>query len=120
MKRVSILAVASALLAVTVVGPSVAEEQELPDHPHMLVLDIELGAVDGAFGVLGWRKCVDLAAGRAVPLHAHHAHLHVGPVNDVLFEHAGHAVVGGAPLSDWEGCAGLEAALPIVFGGDAD
>jgi hypothetical protein len=116
MRRALILVVAMAMLTVAAVGTGVAQEHELPDHPHMLLLDLEIGEVDGAFALLGWRKCVDLSAGRSVPLHAHHDHLHFGPVNDVLFDNAGHAVIGGAPLSPWEGCAGLEAALPIVFG----
>ena len=116
MRRVVVLTVLLALLAITVAGVGVAEEPQLPDHPHMLVLHIEVGEVDGIPAVLGWRRCIDLAAGHPVPLHAHHDHLHFGPVGEVLFDNAGHAVVGGAPLSPWAGCAGLEAALPIVFG----
>jgi hypothetical protein len=116
MRRALILVAAMTMLATFAVGAGVAQEHETPDHPHMLVLGIEIGQVDGSFAVLGWRKCVDLAAGHAVPLHAHHDQLHFGPVNDVLFDNGGHAVIGGAPLSPWAGCAGLEAALPIVFG----
>jgi hypothetical protein len=116
MRRALIVVAAMALLAVSAVGAGTAQEHGIPDHPHMLVLGIEIGEVEGSFAVLGWRKCVDLAAGQPVPLHAHHDQLHFGPVNDVLFDDAGHAVLGGAPFGPWEGCAGLEAALPIVFG----
>jgi hypothetical protein len=117
MRRALILVAAMTLLALSAVGAGSAQEHELPDHPHMLLLGFEIGEVDGALALVGWRKCVDLAAGHSVPLHAHHDQLHFGPVGDVLADNAGHAVVGGAPLSSWEGCAGLEAALPIVFGG---
>lgn len=53
---------------------------------------------------------------RALILAVAMALLTVTAVGDVLFDNAGHAVIGGAPLGPWEGCAGLEAALPIVFG----
>jgi hypothetical protein len=76
----------------------------------MLVLGVQF---EGGEPV-GFRKCVDLAAGRKLPLNAHHAHLHTGRAGEALFEKAGHVVVPGAPLTPWSNCQELVA---DVFGG---
>jgi hypothetical protein len=115
MRRLLIMTLAVAMLAVSVVGVGVAQEHEVPDHAHILVLGLEFGEVDGSFALVGWRRCVDLAAGRSVPLHAHHDRLHVGPVNDVLIDNAGHAVVGTYPLAPWTSCADFDDFLPIII-----
>lgn len=44
-----------------------------------------------------YRKCVDLAAGRILPLHAHHAHLHFGRAGEAQLR-AGHLTVPLAPF----------------------
>ncbi len=116
MKRTVILVLSVALLATVAVGASVAGEHELPDHPHMMVHQPEFEVVDGNLFVVGWRRCVDLAAGRSVPLHSHHAHLHVGTAGGALTHNAGIDVVPGAPLTPWLNCAELAAALPIFLG----
>jgi hypothetical protein len=115
MKRTVILVVAMATLAVSAAGVGVASERELPPHAHMLLLGYELGEVDGVPALVGWRACVDLAAGRAVPLHAHHDQMHVGRVGDVLADKAGNAVVGTYPLAPWTDCASFEGFLPLTF-----
>ncbi len=77
----------------------------------MLLLGIEIE--DGA--LVGFRKCVDVANNRAVPLNAHHDGIHTGTAGAAL-QGAGHAVVPGAPLTPWADCAEFEAALPIPLG----
>jgi hypothetical protein len=115
-RRLATIGVAAVFSAGAAVGVGVAQSGGgLPDHPHMLLQRLELGEVDGTFAILGWRRCIDLAAGEPVPLVAHHRHLHVGDPGEQLFIHAGHGVAPGAPLSPWEGCAGMEAALPILL-----
>lgn len=104
-----ILVLMSAILVLATVGMGVS--QELPEHPHLLVLGLEFDAVGEP---VGFRKCVDLAAGRSLPLNSQHAHVHFGTAGVALFE-AGHAVVPAAPFPGvpWSNCAELEA---IVFG----
>ena len=72
-----------------------ASAQEFEPHPHMLVLGIEL---DASGEPVGFRKCVDLAAGEALPLNAQHQHVHFGTAGVMLFEKAGNVAVPGAPF----------------------
>jgi hypothetical protein len=121
MRRI-VTTLAAALLALSMmVGPGVADEHQEgppPEHGHLFVQRpvIEFLA-DGPQGpgvyATGFRKCVDLPV---VPLTAHHSSLHTGSAGEALVEHAGHAVVPAAPLTPWESCADLEAALPIFLG----
>jgi hypothetical protein len=108
MKRL-VVVVASAALLVGVLGASAGADQHIPRHQHMLVLGVEF---DGEEPV-GFRKCIDLAAGNRLPLTAHHSALHVGRGGVALFENAGHVVVPGAPLSPFAGCAEL---IDFFFG----
>jgi len=94
-----------------------ALSQEFPEHPHMLVLGLEL---DEQGGPVGFRKCIDLAANQALPLRAQHQHVHFGTAGEALFERAGHVVVPGAPFPDpedpvpWSNCEEL---IAFFFGG---
>jgi hypothetical protein len=104
----------AALLAAVSAAPVAA--QEPPEHPHMLLVHFEFDPEMGDFGALvGFHRCIDLAAGKALPLHAHHTTVHTGVAGGALFS-AGHVVIPGAPLTPWADCAALTAALPIVFG----
>jgi hypothetical protein len=107
MKRIAILGMAAAMLAGMLATP--ASTQELPPHPHILLLGLEFENDEP----VGFRKCVDLAAGRALPLNAHHEHLHFGTAGEALFTRAGHAVVPGAPLTPWRNCAEF---IEFIFG----
>ena len=114
MRRVLVLTCVLGLLTAAMVGVGLAHnEGDPPEHPHMLVQRPEFGFVEGTFGLLGWRKCVDLAAGQPVPLHAHHAHIHTGTAGDALGENADHVAVPGAPLTPWANCAEVEAARAL-------
>lgn len=84
-----------------------------PPHPHMLLQQVEIDPDMFDHGALtGFRRCVDLAANRPVPNHAHHNHIHTGRAGMAL-ANAGHAVVPGAPLTPWADCAALADDLPI-------
>ena len=74
-----------------------------PPHGHVLLLGLQL---DSEGDVVGLRKCVDLANGRALRNNAHHDNLHMGRAGDAL-KRAGHFVVPNAPLTDWNNCAEL-------------
>jgi hypothetical protein len=120
-RRLTLIAVVAVLASMAAL-PSVAEDHdfEFPEHGHMLVQRPEIGIVtvdDVDFeAVLGFRKCVDMAGGRALHLGAHHDRVHFGTAGQMLDQKAGHAVVPTAPLTPWDDCAALEAALPILFG----
>lgn len=102
-----IAAVSLALAFFVLFGIGVAHDHApSPEHPHMLVLGIEL---DGETPV-SYRKCVDLAAGQALPLKAHHDHLHTGRAG-LAQSRAGNVVVPGAPLTPWADCDALIAAF---------
>jgi hypothetical protein len=83
----------------------------------MLVLGLEL---DESGEPVGIRKCVDLAAGEALLLTAHHQHVHFGTAGEALFTHAGNVVVPGAPFPEpfeepvpWSNCEEL---IDFFFG----
>jgi hypothetical protein len=95
-------------------------DEHIPEHGHMLVQRPEIGIVtiEGVdyVAAVGARRCVDLAANRALHLGAHHDRVHFGTAGQMLDQKAGHAVVPTAPFSPWKDCAALRAALPIIFG----
>jgi hypothetical protein len=111
---------ALALGAAMVVGSQAvsAVGQEFPPHPHVLLHGAEVVPVPDPppftppYRIVGFDRCVELAAGQAIPLIAHHENLHFG--------RAGQAVRRGglfvAPLDPLfpgiTSCADLEAALP--------
>ncbi len=113
MRRILVLSAVIAVLGIVLAH----EHGQTPDHPHMLVQAPEIGVIFIAeqpfVAVVGWRKCVDLAAGRNVPLNAHHDGIHTGRAGQALFENADIWVVPGAPLTPWANCAALRSALPI-------
>jgi hypothetical protein len=114
MRQFVVMMVLIAMLVAT--GLTSVLAHGVPDHPHMLVQRPVVDVIDGTLYLVGFRKCVDLASGREVPLNAHHDHIHTGRAGQALFEHAGHAVVPAAPLTPWANCAALQAALPIPVG----
>jgi hypothetical protein len=84
------------LLVAGLAGPAQAEGHygPPPPHGHMLVLGVEYRGGEP----VGFRKCVDLAAGRPLRLNAHHAHSHTGAAGQAL-RNAGHLVIPTAPLT---------------------
>lgn len=104
--------------ALSLAGPAVADSPP-PRHGHILLL----GANEAE---LTYRKCVDLAGGRHVPLHAHHANLHRGRAG-MAMDRAGHAVIPTEHIlpPDLQGlgilpanCAGVDAWLEGLRNGE--
>lgn len=113
MRRLGVILATIAL--VTAAAPVAAQDFE--EHPHMLLLGLEF---DETGEPIGFRKCVDLAGNRRVPLHAHHEHLHFGDSGVSFGGKAGHAVVPAAPFPapfddpvPWSNCAEF---IAIVLG----
>lgn len=111
---------AAAIMVLGMMSLSAVADEHIPEHGHMLVQRPEIGIVtiDGVdfVAAIGFRKCVDLAAGQALHLGAHHERVHFGTAGAMLEAKADHVVVPTAPFSPYADCAALEAALPILFG----
>jgi hypothetical protein len=83
---------------------------------------LTLGMMSGAaFAQEDWgtetitfRRCVDLAGGKALPKPNHHTKVHTGRPGQVLYENAGHAVVPTSPLTPFANCEELGDS-PIVI-----
>jgi hypothetical protein len=109
MKRTIMAGVSAAVLAgsTLIAAPALAEgaPPAVPPHGHMLVLGVQYNQMGAP---IGFRKCVDVAAGRFLPLNAHHDHLHTGAAGTALRERAGHLAVPTV-LSGFANCAELEA-----------
>jgi hypothetical protein len=105
MKTTLALAGATGLGLVLAAGLAMtpATSQGPPPHNHMLIQGFNEDPETGEFTI---RRCVDLANARAVPLHAHHANLHVGKAGEGQ-ERAGNLVVPGTPLTPWANCQEL-------------
>ena len=111
--RRKLVVVASLAAAVTVVlgslvasaNPVDEHDPELPKHPHVLVLGVVVDAEDNPVSI---KKCVDLAANRALPLNAHHVHVHFGQAGEALAA-KGNFVVPTAPFPGvpWSDCDSL-------------
>ena len=94
-------------LALAAAGAAQADETPAPpEHGHMLVLGLEFGE-DG----VSYRRCVDIAAGKALAVHVHHDGLHAGTAGDAL-RRAGNFPVPTAPLTPWRNCADLAKDFP--------
>ena len=78
-----------------------------PLHGHIKLIGLQFDQQGEPFG---FRKCIHLPSGNALPLKAHHAHLHTGRAGEAQWN-AGHAVVPLAPLSPWSSCADFCRAL---------
>lgn len=123
MRRTTAVAVASglALAGAGVAGSAAVADEHvggLPEHSHVLVLGAELDLSGEHPVLLDARKCVDLAAGQALPLKAQHQHVHFGNAGEALMVHAGNLVAPTAPFPGvpWTDCESLLA----FFGVDID
>jgi hypothetical protein len=118
-RRITAL-LAAIIMALAMMTLSAGADDHFPEHGHMLVQRPEIGVVTiedvDYIAAVGFRRCVDLAAGQALHNGAHHDRVHFGTAGEMLDTKAGHAVVPTAPLSPYDDCAALEAALPIIFG----
>ena len=94
-------------LGVWIAASAATASDHLPEHPHVLVLGLEFD--EETETPLSFRKCIDLAANRPLPLNAQHAHMHFGTAGEALFVHAGHGVAPTAPFPGvpWANCEEL-------------
>lgn len=127
MKRLGLLFALMVVLVLVAVAIPAAAQEEFDRHPHMLLQRPEIDLIEGAPHLVGFRKCVDLAGNRPVPLHAHHEHLHFGDAGVSLGGEAGHAVVPASPFPSpffdsvpWSNCADFEAFLPLPLPPDEE
>lgn len=102
-----LLVLATAAVMVGALAAAAPAQQELPRHPHMFVLGVQF---DETGEPVAYRRCIDLAANKALPLNAHHANLHTGRAGEAVFQ-GGNVVVPGAPLTEWRNCEELIAAF---------
>lgn len=100
-RRAALVAVATGFVAVsTATATSASEESEVwPEHGHLLVIGVE-ETEDG----MTYRHCVEVADGRALPLHSHHDHFHRGAAGDAL-RRAGNFPVPMDPITPFVSCA---------------
>ena len=109
-RRLTLAAVtATAALVVAAAPMAAADSHEepgaIPPHPHLLLIGANLSEE----GVT-YRKCIDIAANQALPLNAHHEHVHFGRAGEALMG-AGHLFVPAAPAFNlpWTDCASFGA-----------
>jgi hypothetical protein len=95
-----------------------ASAQGWPDHGHLLLIGAVVEPVANPpqgsppYRIHGFDRCVELANGRHVPLHAHHDRVHFGRAGQALIG-AGHQVVPTHPIfPNIHTCDDLRAALP--------
>jgi hypothetical protein len=111
LQRKTLIAIAAlGLMTFGFTGPAQAtgdgHDGEIPEHGHVLVLGLEFEGED----LVGFRKCIDLAAGKALGNNAHHRTVHEGTAGFAQFFKAGNGVAPTAPLwPEVSGCADFEA-----------
>lgn len=112
MKRTLVAAAVTTLALSGAVSVGSAVSQELPEHGHLFLTGLEF---DAEGEPIGYKKCRVLANGQALPLNAHHEHLHFGTAGEAQFNNAGNAAVPLAPFPDvpWTNCEEFAA---FVFG----
>jgi hypothetical protein len=120
MRRTTAVVLSALTLLLGMVGMAGAQQVGpdwpggLPPHGHMRLLHAEWTGpgVGPTTNVLSYGRCVDLADGKVVTIHAHHENLHVGRAGVAQRTGGGHLVVPTAPLTPFANCAELAKALP--------
>lgn len=115
MRRVLPLLSAGLIIGATAFA-STAQGKEwggIPPHGHVMLLRAEIGE-----GSLFFDRCVEFAAGAALPNTAHHLSVHTGAAGGSPFAqgalwNAGHIVAPLAPLTPWTGCESFESGMPL-------
>lgn len=120
MKRLMGMLVSFGLLvALTAIPAAGTPDHDSPfaEHGHVLVLGVvldETGQVP-----ISVRKCVDLANNQALPIHAHHVHMHFGQAGNALSQNNSFVVPVApfpAPFDEpvsWTDCESLLAAFGL-------
>jgi hypothetical protein len=108
-------AVAAVAALALIGGPAVGSTgaSELPEHGHVMLLGAVWTGSGPGTEISSYERCVDLANGRALKNHAHHATIHTG-TSAAAVKKSGHLVLPTAPLApEWlTGCA----AIATIFG----
>ncbi len=108
---VGVGAVATLLLAAGTAAGDEHDHEEIPLHPHALVIGAGGDEQSGFTAV----NCIDLAAGRSLPLNAHHDHIHTGAAGAALFYHTDNFAIPLAPLSPFADCDELLEAFDVTI-----
>jgi hypothetical protein len=117
-RRLVVLTAALALAIGLLAAPASADTRPPPfnqPHGHVLLIGADVDWVGGAppYRINSYKRCVELAGGRSVPLHAHHDRVHFGRAGQALAA-AGHLVVPLNIIPGIDSCADLSAAgLPF-------
>jgi hypothetical protein len=114
------LVIIVALLGVVALAIPVTAQESFDRHPHLLLQRPEIGLIEGVPHLVGYRRCVDLAGNRTVPLHAHHEHLHFGDSGVSFGGESGQVVIPAAPFPapfadpvPWTNCEDFAEVLPL-------
>lgn len=103
--------VATLLLAAGTAAGDEHDHEEIPLHPHALVIGVGGDEDTGLTAV----SCVELAANQSLRLNAHHAHIHTGAAGEALNEHTGNFAIPLAPLTPWANCDELFEAFDVTI-----
>jgi hypothetical protein len=119
MRRVLALLTAVLIMGATAAAVSAQGKDwgDMPPHGHVMLLGAE---IDEEQGKLYFRRCVEFAAGAALPNRAHHDSVHTGAAGGSPFAqgalwNAGNIVVPLAPFGppSWTGCESFESGMPL-------
>jgi hypothetical protein len=120
-RRLVVLTAALALAIGLLAAPASADTRPPPfnqPHGHVLLIGADVTWIQPPPGappyvINSYERCVELAGGRPVPLHAHHDRVHFGRAGQALAA-AGHLVVPLNIIPGIDSCADLSAAgLPF-------
>lgn len=115
MKRVITLLAAVALAIGVLASTALAGGKEwgdIPPHGHVMLIGANIED-----GMVHFDRCVEFANGRKLRVPAHHHSVHTGAAGGSPFApgalfNAGNWVVPLAPLTPFEGCAGIPNPFP--------
>ena len=116
MKKALAVAGAAALVLGPLAGTATSEEHPEgppPRHGHLLLIGMEY---DASGEPVNFRKCIELAGGKRLPLKAHHMTVHTGKAGEALLA-AGKMAVPTAPLAPWSNC---DEFVEMIFSGSGE
>lgn len=116
MRRLLPLLLGGALLIGATAATVTAQGKDwgsIPPHGHVMLVGAEIEA-----GQLYFRRCVEFAAGEALPNTGHHDSVHTGSASGSPFVqgalwNAGHIVAPLSPITPWTGCESFESGMAL-------
>ena len=116
MRRVSALVSAALILGATATSATAQGKDwgGIPPHGHVMLLGAEIHQGTHLY----FDRCVEFAAGAALPNTAHHDSVHTGAASGSPFVqgalwNAGHIVAPLAPITTWTGCESFQSGMPL-------